>query len=131
MSEWVDSVTALVPAGVRWVATTSLLYVLIVGFSPGPLAQAPVTFLFILTCPGALMIDWIEFSNRSAALITAVVVSIAINTIIATLLIGAGAYTPDSGLVATAAVSACAAVASSLGQSQGIATGGYTAASFS
>ena len=119
MGEFVEQFVSATPRGARWVLVTSVLYVASFVFSPGPLAQAPMTFLFLLTCPGALLWDWVGFSNTVSFVATAVTLSLAVNTLLATVLVGLQTYSALNGLIFTAALSATGAIVSTIRSTQG------------
>lgn len=89
------------PTGVRWVSLLGLMYVLAFALEPGSWLQLPVTFLFLTTCPGLLLIDWMEFPEFVFGVTMVVASSIAVNILVTVILAGTGTYSPFTGMVAT------------------------------
>lgn len=89
------------PAGLRWTGVLSVVYVLAFVLAPGSWLQLPVTFVFLTTCPGLLLIDWIDLTDLVVGVMMVVASSIAANTLVTVLLAGTGTYSPLSALVAT------------------------------
>jgi hypothetical protein len=77
------------------------MYVLAFALAPGSWLQLPVTFLFLSTCPGLLLIDWMDFPEFVVALTMVVASSFAINILVTVILAGTGTYSPFTGMVAT------------------------------
>ena len=57
-----------------------------------------VTFAFLLVCPGLGLANMTRISDRGAILVTAVAMSIAINTLVAEAMAYANAWSPDAAL---------------------------------
>lgn len=100
LSSWIS----LLPRGVRWAGAATLLYLLAFGFSPGAWLQAPITFAFLLICPGVLLIDWLDLSDVVIAVAIVIPSSLATNILVSTILVGTRTYTAGAGLIASAAV---------------------------
>lgn len=89
------------PKGIRWVSLVGLIYVLAFALQPGAWLQLPVTFLFLATCPGLLLVDWMDLSDLVVGLTMVVAASTAVNILVTVILAGIGTYSPLTGMVAT------------------------------
>jgi hypothetical protein len=101
MIEFTVAWARALPFGIRWASLIGLMYVLAFALAPGSWIQLPVTFLFLSTCPGLLLIDWMDFPEFVLALTMVVASSFAINILVTVILAGTGTYSPFTGMVAT------------------------------
>jgi hypothetical protein len=90
------------PTGIRWTTALTIVYMLAFALSPGSWLQTPFAFLFLLACPGLLLVDWLNLSDRVIGTTMVVASSLAINILITTILAGTATYSPEAGVLATA-----------------------------
>jgi hypothetical protein len=101
MIELAVSWARALPDGVRWVSVLGVIYVLAFALEPGSWLQLPVTFIFLTACPGLLLVDWLDFSELVFGITVVVASSMAVNILVTVALVGAGTYSPFTGMVAT------------------------------
>lgn len=101
MTELTVSWVRALPTGVRWVSLLGLMFMLAFALQPGSWLQLPVAFLFLTTCPGLLLVDWMEFSDFVVGLTMVVASSVATNIVVSVILVGTATYSPFTGMVAT------------------------------
>lgn len=93
------------PPGIRWTALSIFVYLLTFGLAPGGWIQVPITLAFLFICPGLLLIDWLNLSDRIVRITMVASSSLAVNILVATALAGIGSLTPESGAFATGCTS--------------------------
>ena len=86
------------PAGAAWVLSVTAAHIVAYDLQVGPLVQLPTALLFVLTCPGALLMDWAHLPNWPSRLALVVGASLAVNIVIVTLLLTSGTYSAAAGL---------------------------------
>lgn len=94
-----------VPAGTRWVLVVTIAHVLAYTLGLGPAAQFPTALLFYVTCPGAILVDWVNLSDLPSRVALTVGASLAHNMLVVTLLLAAGVFSAGGGLAAISAAS--------------------------
>lgn len=87
------------PPGAAWVFLVTAAHTLAYGLQMGPVVQLPTALLFVLTCPGALLMDWADLPNWTSRFALVVGASFAFNIVIVTLLLTSGIYSATRSLV--------------------------------
>lgn len=91
---------ARTPQGSTWVVAVSVIHLTSYVAGLGPWVQFPTALAFYLTCPGAIVLDWIRISDLASRLVVVVAISLASNALIAVVLLYLGLFTPLTGLLA-------------------------------
>jgi hypothetical protein len=102
------------PLGSRWVIVVTLVMLVVNSLAPGPIAQLPIALLFYFTCPGMLLVDWLDLPDVITRLALSTAASLAINIIVVTVIVVGGWYSPSVGLWTVAAISLVGGAASAL-----------------
>ncbi|HJR91908.1 MAG TPA: integrase core domain-containing protein [Acidimicrobiia bacterium] len=100
------------PFGAKWVLAITIGHLVAFTLAPGALAQFPLALAFYLTCPGIILVDWLDVADTPSRIALCASTSLAVNILTVTLLLSADVYSPLAGLMAVATVSAVCAVMS-------------------
>jgi hypothetical protein len=80
----------------------SLLFIAAFVMTPVEPLRLLLTFLFLLASPGVLLVDWVDLSDPIVLVTFVVSSSLAVNTLVATVLVATGTYGPANGVASTA-----------------------------
>ena len=102
------------PVGSRWVATVTLMHLAAFTVAPGPAIQLPLAVLFYITCPGMILIDWLDLPDVPSRVAIAAAASLGANILIVTLLLSTGLYGPGTALSVIGGISLFVAAVTTL-----------------
>lgn len=83
-----------------WATLVTIAHLGAYGLGVGSIVQLPLALLFYCTCPGSIILDWVDIDQPLARFSVVVALSLAANAVIVTFLLFAGWFSPLSGALA-------------------------------